>query len=38
MEEALRRWKPDANAKLDKAVALKELAKKYTGFVKGLGA
>lgn len=38
MEEALKRWKPDANAKLDKAVALKELAKKYTPFVKGLGS
>lgn len=38
MEEALRRWKPDANAKLDKAVALKELAKKYTPFVRGLGS
>lgn len=38
MEEALRRWKPEANAKLDRAVELKALAKKYTGFVKGLGA
>lgn len=38
MEEALRRWKPDANAKLDKAVALKELAKKYTPFIRGLAS
>jgi hypothetical protein len=38
MEEALRRWKPEASAKLDRAVELKALAKKYIGFVKELGA
>jgi hypothetical protein len=38
MKEVLRRWKPDANAKLDKAVALKALVKKYTLFVRGLGS
>lgn len=38
MEEALKRWKPEANAKLDRAVELKALAAKYTPFVRGLGA
>lgn len=38
MEDCIKRHKPEASAKLDKAVALKGVAKKYGGFVKALGA
>ncbi len=36
MEAAVKRWKPDADAKLTKAVELKALAKKYQPFARGL--
>jgi hypothetical protein len=36
--EAVKRYKPKANAKLDRAIELKALAKKYSRFVLGLGS
>lgn len=38
MEDALKRWKPEADAKLSKAIALKEVARKYSPFLRGLGS
>jgi uncharacterized protein YdhG (YjbR/CyaY superfamily) len=37
-EDAVKRYKPEASAKLDKAVELKALAKKYTVFARSLKA
>ncbi|MGJ0239875.1 hypothetical protein ACQEPB_15330 [Novosphingobium fluoreni] len=38
MESCVKKWKPEADAKLNKAIDLKKIAARYTGFVRGLGA
>ncbi len=38
VESCVKKWKPEADAKLNKAIDLKKIAARYSGFVRGPGA